>query len=76
MINLIVCHDRFNLVIKFIRSNPLVLRGLKVGTIYVLCPKKPYLEGEVLKRAIVEPHKRSFSVGGMYGAFALVSPIS
>ena len=77
MINLIVCHDWFNLVIKFTRSNPLVLRGpKKLGTINVLCPKMPYLEGEVLKRANVEPHKRSFSVGGMYGAFALVSPIS
>ena len=41
VINLIVCHDRFNLVIKFIRSNPLVLRGPKS---YV-CPKMPYLEG-------------------------------
>ena len=51
VINLVVCHDWFNLVIKFTRSNPLVLRGPKKlgGTINVLCPKIPYLEGKVQK---------------------------
>ena len=52
MIILLVCHDRFNLVIKFIRSNPLVLRGpKKLGTINVLCPKTPYFGGEGPKKS-------------------------
>ena len=82
MINLFVYQGQFNLVNliqlvqDYVRLSNLITRGLKkLGTANVLCVLlMPYFGGEVLKRAInlsFSPRK-SFFLGRMYGAFALM----